>query len=89
MLKGVFLSATEFQELTSRLSVLEKRMEQAEKAGIEWLTVGQASVIINRCIKTVYALCDSGELVKKQGKRKIEVSAESCNEYNTKYTVKN
>ena len=78
----------EFNSLKEEVERLKKRLDIAEQHSLEWVSVDQAKEYLNCCRQTVYALCASGEITKKQGKRKIEISLKSIREYNAKHTVK-
>jgi excisionase family DNA binding protein len=53
----------------------------------DWVTVDQACKLLNRSDNTVREMAKRGDLVYKQGKRKMEICAKSINNYNLKHTV--
>jgi hypothetical protein len=54
----------------------------------DWVTMAQAEEMLNLERKTVRKLITKGDILAKQGLRKIEISSKSILEYNLKHTIK-
>ena len=79
----------DFNRLESLVGSLQKKISQLEEltSFMEWVNVKTAAKMIDRTEWWVRDLAKQGVLVKKQGKRKMEISLESIRKYNKKYVV--
>lgn len=80
---GVFLSQQEFNSIKKDIETLKNQVAKLMESPItvEWYTVSQAAAALQRHHCTVRSLCKDGRLVFKQGKRKMEISVKSIQDY--------
>ena len=78
----------EFNALVQRIEVLERSQRKYEPLALEWVTLEQAGVLLNRCKQVVSKMCKAGRLEYKQESRKIEVKLSSIRKYLESHHVK-
>jgi len=79
----------EFKKFEARFEDLNKEVKQLRSLPPypEWVTLKQATEMLNRCSSVVSKMAKEGKLEYKKGKRKVEILSESIRQYNLKQTI--